>query len=248
MIGLVLALLFVSGCSTDEEAEFGIADAAASDSDAEQGSASDDESGDGQSSGDDTADRTGDGDPEPALNSAFDPTDRLTFRDPADDGFAPVADDEAETELAVPQEQPELSAPEAVIPAIAEELAVAPDSGEILDAIQIVDSQQDVAIDRDGQSRNSSGESATLDDEANLACANAEIALGHLDEGRESIAGERIAIAAQHAAQSGQPTVRDWAEPLRSVNSGDDLGTGDLEDLAALVGFISACAEQGYEL
>lgn len=240
---LVLVVFLAAGCGagepTDSEAQAqSTGETGETGETGDQGPADGDEGGDNgdrpEDLGDDgSADQTG------AATGSL----ALHFGDPADHGFAPVTDSNVEPTTIDPTRSPGLSDPELVIPAVADELQTGPSTDEILDAIEPVDASSDVASERDGEWRNSSGELAGLDDEANLACANVEIALGHLDGGRASIAAERVALAAQHAAASGQPTVVDWADPLRTAEV--DGGT---DDLAVLVGFISACAERGYEL
>lgn len=168
---------------------------------------------------------------------------RLSFGDPEDQGFAPVIDNDVEADVPDAAEQPELAAPADVIPEIADQLNDGPTTDELLDSIDIIDNATDVADDPDGRSRNASGEPVTLDDEANLACAHAEIAVGLLDAGQLSVALERVATAAEHAEASGGSAVTRWAEPLRSV-----IVDGQIADLAPLVGFLSACTEGGYEL
>ncbi len=235
-------MVIASGCADDQAATGDGADSAEA-SQLANAASSDDEATDSTAGGD--------GSVEPESESEAGTGDgegsdgQLQFGDPADYGYAPVGD-EADTgaePIETPTiERPEVAAPEVLIPAITEELAAAPETAETLDSIAIID-QSEPADAEDGQPRNSSGEAATLDDEASLACANTEIALGHFDEGRGSIAAERMAIAAQHAASSEQASVRDWAETLQSV--GVEF---DDDDAAAVVGFIAACAERGYEL
>ncbi len=169
----------------------------------------------------------------------------LSFGDPVDSGFAEVEDIDVD-----PEETPEadfevLSAPDEVVAEVTEQLEAAPveQSEEILDAVEIVDTKGDVADDRDGRSRNSSGELTILDDSASLACGHTEVALTHLDEGNGSIAIERIWSASIQAGESGIATIQEWKEPLAAV-----VADGSVTDLAPLIGFISVCAEGGYEL
>ncbi len=171
--------------------------------------------------------------------------DTLSFGDPVDDGFAEVIDLEIE-----PEETPEadlavLSVPDEVVQDVADQLEVAPIAAgeEILDVVDVVDTEAEVAADRDGRSRNSSGELTILDDAASLACAHIEVALTHLDEGNTSIAIERIWAASQQAASSNISTIQSWEAPLAET-----VADGEVSDLAPLIGFISVCAEGGYEL
>ena len=201
----------------------------------------------GSSSGDDTADGgASDSSASDGYTSAEDAAgDTLSFGDPVDDGFAEVQDI-----LVEPEETPEadfdvLSAPEDVVPEVADQLEAAPAAAgeEILDAVDAVDTEADVAVDRDGRSRNSSGELAVLDDAASLACAHIEVALTHLDEGNTSIGIERIWAASVQAAGSNISTIQSWEATLA-----ESVADGSVSDVAPLIGFISVCAEGGYEL
>ncbi len=176
--------------------------------------------------------------------------DGLTFRDPAEDGFAPVVDNDVEPVAAEPvatepggEQTEDGAAPDDVITDIAEQLADGSTEGDILDSVDVLDQKTDVADERDGRSRNSSGEPVTLDDAANLACAHGEIAISQLDAGQTGIALERIATAGQYAEQSGQPSIQDWAAPLATV-----IVDGKVGDVAPLIGFLSVCTDGGYEL
>lgn len=166
----------------------------------------------------------------------------LTFRDPQADGFAPVVDNDA-APVGPGRETATVKKPDLVIAGIADQLIDRTSTEEILESVDVLDDATDVATDRDGRPRNGSGEPVTLDDEASLACAHAEIAVGQLDVGQVSVALERIATAAHHAGRSGLAVVRDWAEPLSTV-----VVDGVVADLAPLVGFLSVCTEGGYEL
>ncbi len=229
----VVAAGLAVGCSADADettAETGV-DQAAGDQTGTDGSGS--EFVDGESAGGDSG----------AGDESTVPDGDLTFRDPEDEGFAPVDDNDVEPESAPEIDTSDLSTPDELIPEISEQLADGPTTDELLDSVDVLDGAGEVAVDPDGQSRNASGELARLDDEANLACAHSEIAVGQLDAGQVSIAMERIATAAHHADASGEPTVRAWVEPLESV-----IADGAIADLAPLVGFLSACTERGYEL
>jgi len=167
----------------------------------------------------------------------------LSFGDPADVGFEAVEDVEQDP-VPLPSAAGEsLSGPDEIIPGVTEQLARPADGDEILDTVDVVDDGTEVATERDGRSRNSTGELAVLDDAANLACAHVEIALSQLDDGQDSIAIERIWQAADRAGHSDIAAVREWQEPLSAVIAG-----GEVADLAPLIGFITVCAEGGYEL
>lgn len=177
-------------------------------------------------------------------------TERI-FADPGDvDGFDGVEDVEVEPTEPAPAASVELTAeePEAVIEEVAEQLAASEDDdlsdgGEVLDAIEPIDQASTEPPVDDGRPRNEVGELVTLDEEASLACAQVEIALGHIDDGLPSAATERIVSAAERAAASGVADIQAWAEPLRAV-----VADGPAEDLAPLIGFLSVCTEGGYEL
>ncbi|MGB5756340.1 MAG: hypothetical protein WBM50_05455 [Acidimicrobiales bacterium] len=180
-----------------------------------------------------------------AGNDRNEVADGLTFRDPADDGFAPVVDNEVEPvgDETTPDPTAGDPAPEDVIADITDQLSDGPADGDILDSVDVLDHKTDVADERDGRSRNSSGEPVTLDEAANLACAHGEIAISQLDAGQNAIALERIATAGQFAGQSGQPSIRVWVEPLSGV-----IVDGKVVDVAPLIGFLSVCTDGGYEL
>ena len=169
----------------------------------------------------------------------------LNFGDPVDDGFAEVIDLEIEPVETPAADLEVLSVPDEVVEEVAEQLEVTPIAAgeEILDVVDVVDTGAEVAADRDGRSRNSSGELVVLDDAASLGCAHIEVALTHLDEGNTSIAIERIWVASQQAASSNISTIQSWEAPLAGT-----VADGTVSDLAPLIGFISVCAEGGYEL
>lgn len=178
----------------------------------------------------------------------------------AGDGGAEAGDDSDIVVAAVEDETPpaeavdpgsvELSddAPAEVIDRVAEEMASAGDlpeagdGGQLLDAVEPVDRNERPAIEPDGRARNGYGELLVLDDEASLACANVEIAIGHLDEGLAGVAGDHVRFGAERAEASGIADIRSWADPLRAAA---ELASSDP---AALIGFLTVCTEGGYEL
>lgn len=192
-----------------------------------------------------------------SLDGALDEADRatgeigddgsmeLSFGDPADVGFDGVEDTEVEPVAPTDGEPVDLvdEVPDEVIEDVADELGPVDGTEEILDAIEPVDRIDDDAADPDGRPRNELGELVELDDEASLACAQTEIAIGLLDDGLPGIAIERILSGAERAEASSVDDVRAWAEPLREVTAG-----GDVSDPAPLVGFLTVCTKGGYEL
>jgi len=160
-----------------------------------------------------------------------------------------VAIEDVETVPAEPidTDSVELSddAPAAVIEKVADEIAGADESeagDELLDAVDPVDGAEQPPSEPDGRSRNGYGELLVLDEEASLACANVEIAIGQLDEGRSDAAGDHVRSGAERAEASGIADIRSWADPLRAA-AGVEAG-----DPAALIGFLTVCTEGGYEL
>ncbi len=186
---------------------------------------------------DDAADQAGDGD-----GASGDATDT------GGPGWEVVIED-VETVPAEPidTDTVELSgdAPAAVIDKVADEIA-ASDGGEagdeLLDAVDPVDGAEQPPSEPDGRSRNGYGELLRLDDEASLACANVEIAIGQLDEGRSALAGDHVRSGAEQAEASGIADIRSWAAPLRAA------AAVEAGDPAALIGFLTVCTEGGYEL
>ncbi len=171
----------------------------------------------------------------------------LTLGDPEEAGFEPVEADDVE-----PAEPPEagtvdlvVDEPEAVIDDIDGRLdEPSGQGGEVLDGIEPIDTA-DVPAEPadDGRTRNEVGELVTLDDPANLACAQIEIAIGHLDEGLPAAATERVLSGAEWAGESGVADVQSWAEPLAAA-----VADGSLTDATPLVAFLSVCTIGGYEL
>lgn len=160
-----------------------------------------------------------------------------------------VAIEDVETVPAEPidPDSVELSddAPATVIDKVADEIASADGTGAgdgLLDAVDPVDGAEQPPSEPDGRSRNGSGELLVLDEEASLACANVEIAIGQLDEGRGDVAGDHVRSGADSAEASGIADIRSWADPLRAA------AAVEAGDPAALIGFLTVCTEGGYEL
>ncbi len=218
---LAVSALFSIGCTVDEVDADGVVQPSADDS--------------GEAAGQD-------GD-----ESAEAVEQNLEFGDPGEvDGFEPVTDIDDDPADDRSESLPSLTVddPEAVIAEVTEQLEAGQIDVEALGGLPPVD--QDSAPsnpERDGRSRNEAGELLRLDEAASLACAQIEIALGHLDDGVASGAAERVASASAQAGQSTVAEVNAWAELLRGVVID---GSGD--DLATLIGFLSVCTEGGYEL
>lgn len=201
----------------------------------------------------DEAASTIDGEPFDSDRQGGDRVEVVTsFADPGEvDGFESVTFDEvdpATEEEAGADPGPLHDEPvEAVIERVADDLdeVAGHDDApvEALAAVDPIDDGDDSTPERDGRARNEIGELARLDEAANLACANIEIALGALDEGHDSEAAEHLAVAARAAADSGIEDVSEWSDRLAGVST--DPST---EDLATLIGFLSVCTEGGYEL
>ena len=222
------AVVIVGGCTTAEEGATGLPDELAAE--------------DGESSRD-SNDGRGDGE----LADGFDPIEDVET-EPVEPPGAETVDLTAET-------------PDEVIDGLSDDLAddlvglgpdiVAPDrttptddgDGELLDAVGPIDKAESPADEPDGRARNGAGELFQLDDEASLACAQIEIAIGQLDVGLPAVAAERILAGAERAESSGIADIRSWSGPLRAVIDG-----GSIDDPAPLVGFLSVCTEGGYEL
>lgn len=162
------------------------------------------------------------------------------------DGFEPVEDVETVPAEALDSDAVDLTddAPDAVIDEVADEIAASGDAEELLDTVDPVDRADTAPTEPDGRSRNGFGELLELDAEANLACGNIEIAIGRLDDGLRTQAGDHIRAAADRAEDSGIADIRAWSDPLRSAAGGD----ADRGDPAVLIGFLTVCAEGGYEL
>jgi hypothetical protein len=173
-----------------------------------------------------------------------DPDAVVAFGDPGDfEGFAPVTDVEVDPVDSDELEPPDLSDPDSVVPDLAQRLEDGEQDGDLLDRIGIVDQGVDQVTERDGRTRNEAGEPATLDEAANLACAQIELAIDQLDGGIPSVAAERIISGSDRARSSKLTGIQAWADPLAGV-----VVDGSYADPAPLVGFLSVCTEGGYEL
>ena len=169
----------------------------------------------------------------------------LSFGDPGQVGFEPVEVTEVDPVEPTGGDDVrlEVDEPELVIERVADELGPIGGADELLDTIGPVDGADEDASEPDGRPRNELGELLILDDEASLACAQIDIAIGLLDDGLPGIAIERIVGGADRADASELEDIRAWAEPLRAVVEG-----GAVTDPAPLVGFLTVCTEGGYEL
>lgn len=196
--------------------------------------------------------------------------DGMIFRDPAASGEFDPIEPEAAIDLdpeAIPEvEVPALDGPSEAVAPIVEELAsVAPDDAPddaagdaaggdgtadsvsevpILDRVQAVDegpAPDEAVRERDGNRRNEIGELVVLDEMAGLACADVESALTALDEGDGNRAAERITAAARRAGESGVEAINTWSATLAGT-APNEGGTPEM------IGFLSACAQGGYEL
>jgi hypothetical protein len=178
----------------------------------------------------------------------------------SDPGFALAATDRSiEPEPQITEGQPELGRPDEVVPEIRrqlDELDGAGDRrrGEVLEAVEALDhapaAGQAIGI-RDGRTRNEAGELNRLDETAALACGDVERALTALDDGNERRAADLLASAADRAARSTVDDIEAWATTLADaidIDADTDTDTDTSESLAALVGFLSACTQGGYEL
>ncbi|MEM7273448.1 MAG: hypothetical protein AAF547_10245 [Actinomycetota bacterium] len=162
---------------------------------------------------------------------------------PEDYGFEPVEADDVQPEDVSPTDFPDLPSPEEATPVDVDEVDELAAGEEVLDSVEPVDTDGDVAVDRDGRVRNSSGELIGLDEPASLACANVELALTAIDEGDLEGAAGGVATAADWAGQSEMPSVQDWQSTLAAVAE-----SGAVTEVGSLVGFLTACAQGGYEL
>ena len=176
--------------------------------------------------------------------------DELILGDPAEDGEFAAVEPEAVVDLdpgSIPAvEAPAVDGPaEAVAPIVNRLAATPPDRGRAaLDRVDAVDdgpTRAEAAADRDGNRRNELGELLVLDEPASLACADIEAALTALDEGEPTDARDRVAAAAERAAASEVAAIGSWSSTLTGLSATE-------EDLAELIGFLSACAQGGYEL
>lgn len=121
---------------------------------------------------------------------------------------------------------------------------------------------------RDGHLINEAGEAILLDDAAALSCANVEIALTALDEGRSADAAGHLRTAASMAADTAVSVMRPWSSileqaavdvatghPPLSTQSNSPTSNGAASNgavsngaVSALLAFVSTCTQGGYEL
>ena len=145
-----------------------------------------------------------------------------------------------------------LDGPEEAIREISAQLdgqAGQPTDAELLDAVEPLQSKptpNEVQSLRDGRHLNESGEENVFDEAANLACADVEVALTALDEGRVANAATRVGSASERAASSRVATIDDWHPILR--DAADQIETEGPGDVAPLLAFLSTCTQGGYEL
>ena len=225
-MGLLGLMLVLGACTASEESLV--------DPDQEQ---SEQTASDDGSTEDDAGDERGDPDGESGGDDLDEQSesDDLPF---GDDGEPEVAPEPIEIE-----DLSELSAPEEVIAEVEAELPEEVTSDEVLDTIEPIDSDIELTTDRDGRTTNEAGELVGLDEPASLACANIEIALTALDEGDDATAAAQVSSASERAGSSEMASVQAWSGPLAAA-----ITDGAVTEFAPLIGFISVCAEGGYEL
>lgn len=123
------------------------------------------------------------------------------------------------------------------------------DGTELLSAVEPLDhkplASQTLDL-RAGVRMNETGERNVFDESASLACADIEVALTDLDEGRLDAASGRIGSAADRAEASRVATISEWHPVLSDVVSTIDIeGRNHIPPLLA---FLSTCTQGGYEL
>lgn len=165
-----------------------------------------------------------------------------TLGDPADVGFEPVVDDEVEPIEAADPAAVDLTedSPAEVVAEVDDQIASSGTTGPLLDAVDPIDAA--APVEADGRPRNELGELVELDEAASLACAKVEIAIGALDDGEVAAASDGVVAGSGYAGRSAVADIRAWAAPL------EEAATGSLGQPATLIGFLSICAEGGYEL
>lgn len=164
---------------------------------------------------------------------------------------ATIDGDEGDT----PEPEPlDAGSPAAAIEAIETELeestGVAVGATPILDTVQPLDDAPAGAVFgiREGRHINEAGEAIRLDEAAALACANVEIALTALDEGRPLEAADHLRAASVTAADTSVSALRPWSSVLEETAAdvvGSDMST---DTVSALLAFLSTCTQGGYEL
>lgn len=154
-----------------------------------------------------------------------------------------------------PEPEPlEADSPAAAIEIIEAELDESSDAtaaaAPILDRVQPLDDAPTGAVFgiRDGRHINEAGEAIRLDEAAALACANVEIGLTALDEGRTAEAADHLRAASVMAADADVSAVNRWSPTLEETAA--EMTTANTSDDAAsaLLAFLTTCTEGGYEL
>ncbi len=152
-----------------------------------------------------------------------------------------------------PPESTVLDSPEEVLEDVGDQLAAADttpaEADELLDVVEPLDAKPSAGESQDlreGQNINESGEQNVFDEPANLACADVEIAVTALDEGRRSKAAERVGSAAERAASSRVATMDEWHPILR--DTAEQISNPRSNEIASLLAFLSTCTQGGYEL
>ncbi len=167
----------------------------------------------------------------------------LTFGDPADDGYAPVAPvDAKDLGTAATATMPTLRRPDQVLPSLSTVRVTG--NGEALSRLGPIDAAPapgTAPTERDSAPRNDLGELLALDESASLACADAEIAVRAMDARDPDTAAAHLRAAVSQAKASTTAGIGDWAGPIATVNT---TGT----DVTTLVGFLTVCTDGGYEL
>lgn len=139
----------------------------------------------------------------------------------------------------------------------------------ILDKVEPLDAPTGPVFGiRDGRRINEAGEAILLDDAAALACANVEIALTALDEGRSADAAGHLRTASNMAADTEVSAMSPWSSILEqaavdvttghtSLNSEPNspgpngaVSNGAVSNgaVSALLAFVTTCTQGGYEL
>lgn len=200
-------------------------------------------------------------DADPAIESGVDDDLTAGTGGSVDDDAATAGDDES---LAADDGEPEpgpdplveldVDDPEVVIAEIADQLEQTSATGtDLLALVDPVDGRELDLIDdtsddsgatgTTGRRYNEAGELIQLDQSAQLACGQVEIAIGLIERGQLVEADDRLGTAAEQADQSSVEAIRSWADPLSGV-----AADGATAELVPLIGFLSVCAEGGYEL
>lgn len=177
---------------------------------------------------------------EPSVLDQYESGD-LTFADPADAGFEPVAEEpglDPDNEVVA---APVIDPPDEALNRVP---VVNPDAVEVLSRVDPIDKAPEpgeVPSDRDGRQRNEVGELVTIDDKAALACGNVEIAATALDDGDADVFDAALTRAIDAAVGSKTDGIAGWADLLLTLDATDP-------DTNVLIGFLRACSDGGYEL